>query len=91
MLTPSYLSSFRKSYKKLRKGGKISRTEVEEVVLMISNSTILPSRYKDHKLNGEYEGYRECHLKYDILLVYKINKIDGILILKNIGSHSELF
>ena len=91
MLTPVYLSSFEKSYKRLRKGGKVSRADVEELVLMISNYETLPFKYKDHKLSGEYEGYRECHLKYDLLLIYKIKKVGSTLILKNIGSHSELF
>lgn len=91
MLIPAYPSSFKKAYKKLRKGGKVSRAEVEEVVLILSDNKTLPPKYKDHKLGGEYEGYRECHLRYDVLLLYKIDKVGSILILKNIGSHSELF
>lgn len=91
MLTPAYLNSFRKSYKNLRKGGKITRMEVEIVILMIAKGDILPIKYKDHKLGGEYEGYKECHIKRDILLIYKIDKLNSLLTLKNIGTHSELF
>ena len=44
-----------------------------------------------HKLNGKYQGYRECHIEADWLLIYK--KFDNILvlILLRTGSHSELF
>ncbi len=91
MLTPEYLNSFRKSYKNLRRGGRIQRVDVEDIILIISKGDILPIKYKDHKLNGEYEGYRECHVKQDILLIYKIDKINSILTLRYIGTHSELF
>lgn len=91
MLIPEYLNSFRKSYKNFLRGGRISRADVEDVVLFISTGNILPMSYKDHKLGGEYEGYRECHIKKDILIIYKIDKKHSLLILRNIGTHSELF
>ncbi len=91
MLIPEYLNSFRKSYKNFRRGGRISRADVEDIVLMITQGEILPIRCKDHKLTGEYEGYRECHIKKDILIIYKIDKLRSLLILRNIGTHSELF
>ena len=40
---------------------------------------------------GELFGYRECHIKGDLLLIYKIEKENLILILVDIGSHSQLF
>jgi mRNA interferase YafQ len=91
MLIPEYLNSFRKSYKNFCRGGKVSRVEVENVVLMISRGVVLPLNYKDHKLSGEYEGYRECHIKKDILLVYRIEKERSLLIMRNIGTHDDLF
>lgn len=91
MLIPEYLNSFRKSYKNFLRGGRISRADVEDVVLLISTGNILPISYKDHKLGGEYEGYRECHIKKDILIIYKIDKQRSLLILRNIGTHDDLF
>nr|WP_269799894.1 type II toxin-antitoxin system YafQ family toxin [Helicobacter pylori] len=46
-------------------------------------------RFKDHSLVGEYKGCRECHIKPDVLLVYRIQ--NNVLTLVRLGSHSELF
>lgn len=49
-----------------------------------------PSKYRDHALIGDWSGYRECHLKPDLLLIYK--KVEqSVLQLARLGSHSELF
>lgn len=50
----------------------------------------LPSNYRDHSLSGDWDGYRECHLKPDLLLIYKLPDKDT-LYLARLGSHSELF
>jgi mRNA interferase YafQ len=91
MLIPEYLNSFKKSYKNFLRGGRIIRTDVENIVQMISEGKILQIGCQDHKLNGEYEGYRECHIKKDILIIYKIDKSRSMLILRNIGTHEDLF
>lgn len=50
----------------------------------------LPERNRDHSLNGDWDGYHECHIKSDLLLIYnKPNK--SVLHLVRLGSHSELF
>ena len=51
----------------------------------------LPARYRDHALLGEYTGFRECHVKSDWLLIYRIDAEDLELFLLRIGSHSDLF
>lgn len=40
---------------------------------------------------GEYEGFRECHIEPDFLLIYKINDIEIVLYLVRVGTHSDLF
>jgi mRNA interferase YafQ len=84
---------FEISIKRLRQGGaKLSiRTKIEETINILASGEKLPISYRDHKLTGELSGYRECHIKGDLLLIYKIEKMELILILVNIGSHSELF
>lgn len=49
----------------------------------------LPEKYRDHSLAGDYHGYRECHIKPDVLLIYRTD--EQCLYLARIGSHSELF
>lgn len=61
------------------------------VVNLIANKKTLPIKYRDHKLNGEFAEYRECHIQGDLLLVYQIIKDELVLVLINIGTHSELF
>jgi mRNA interferase YafQ len=50
----------------------------------------LPPNKQDHKLSGEWEGCRECHLKPDLLLIYE-KPDEEMLRLVRLGSHSELF
>lgn len=49
------------------------------------------SRYKTHALKGVYKGYKECHIKPDLLLIYQKQDDRLILYCLDIGTHSELF
>jgi mRNA interferase YafQ len=57
----------------------------------IAKGETLEARYKDHELKGEWKGYRECHIRPDVLLVYQIQDDVLILLLVDIGSHAQLF
>jgi len=60
------------------------------VISSLAMDMQLPAKYRDHALTGNYTGHRECHLKPDLLLIYK--KPDArTLRLVRLGSHSELF
>jgi mRNA interferase YafQ len=50
----------------------------------------LPSRNRDHALSGNWSGYRDCHLRPDLLLIYAKPSPD-VLHLVRLGSHSDLF
>jgi mRNA interferase YafQ len=81
-------SSFKKDYKKLTKNEQdLLRIIIEKLV----NKETLESKYKDHKLIGDYLGCRECHIKPDLLLIYKYNDDILELALVRVGSHSSLF
>lgn len=73
-----------------KKQGK-NLDKLDEIVDILAAGKQLEPKYKDHKLNGKYQGYRECHIEADWLLIYK--KFDSILvlILLRTSSHSELF
>ena len=86
-----HTKSFKKSLKNVLASGKIKRKDIETVVNILSIGKKLPQKYHDHDLQGEYADYRECHIKPDLLLVYKIDKNKLILILVDLGSHSNLF
>ena len=81
-------SKFRKQYKKLNQKDK---EITKKIINKLLNNEILESKYKDHKLIGKYAGFRECHIKPDLLLIYKKENNALILVCIAIGSHSDLF
>lgn len=82
---------FKKSFKRVQSHKDFKQSIFEFVVEELANDRPLDQKYKDHELIGYYAGYRECHLQNDILLVYQKRKDVLVLILSDIGSHSELF
>lgn len=82
---------FEKSLKKLLSGGKVNLIEVEKTISALSSGQRMAVRYKDHALKGDWKGYRECHIRPDVLLIYKKEEEKLILLIMDIGSHSSLF
>jgi len=87
------MKDFEISAQRLKHSGiKLSvKKKIEQTIDILANGQKLPLSYKDHSLNGELSKYRECHIKGDLLLIYKIEKENLILVLVDIGSHSQLF
>ncbi|TQR61566.1 type II toxin-antitoxin system YafQ family toxin [Campylobacter troglodytis] len=85
-----YSKEFKKGLKKLQNDQK-SIDLAKSIIKRLANDESLEPKYKDHKLTGDYLGFRECHLRPNLLLIYK--KQEQILLLTCIalGSHSELF
>lgn len=85
--------NFKRAYKKLKKSGvkKSVFEDLKYVIKILVSGNKLPINYKDHALEGEYFGYRDCHIKGDLILIYKIESDILILVLADIGSHSQLF
>ncbi|MFW2566292.1 type II toxin-antitoxin system YafQ family toxin [Aliarcobacter butzleri] len=81
-------TSFKKEYKKLSQKNK---NILKEVIIKLANNETLEEKYKDHKLIGDYLGCRECHVKPDLLLIYRIDNQVLELALVRIGNHSDLF
>lgn len=90
MLTIKYHTLFKKDFKRIKKRGyDISR--LEKIVELIANEVPLPEQFKDHNLSGNYNGFRECHIAPDWLLIYQVNNNELVLVLSRTGSHSDLF
>jgi addiction module RelE/StbE family toxin len=49
----------------------------------------LPGKMDDHKLDGPLKGYMDCHLDYDVVLIYKPLP-NGRIKLLRICDHSQL-
>jgi mRNA interferase YafQ len=59
------------------------------VVRLLAADQPLPSFNRDHALIGEWCDHRDCHLKPDLVLMYRKTQ-DGFLDLVRLGSHSGL-
>lgn len=83
-------AQFRRDLRTVKKRG-YDIDLLTEVVKKIAAGETLDKRYNDHSLKGKYEGYRECHITPDWLLIYKISDTTLILGLTRTGTHSDLF
>ncbi|MGB7594345.1 MAG: type II toxin-antitoxin system YafQ family toxin [Erysipelotrichaceae bacterium] len=63
-------------------------TRLTEVITRLSKKIKLESRYKDHKLQGDFADCHDCHIAPDWLLIYRINR--NVLYLIRTGTHSDL-
>ena len=90
MLKISFTNQYLKDLE-LIKRRNLPKSELDEVVKMLSEEQPLLPKYKDHELKGYYLGYRECHIRPDWLLIYKMNKQILTLVLTRTGTHSDLF
>lgn len=84
--------SFNRDYRREAKGkhrSTLDRDFIAALNALVADQALEP-RYRDHDLTGDWIGYRECHIKPDLLLIYRRSG-DDLLILARLGSHSELF
>jgi len=51
----------------------------------------LPEKCRPHKLSGGYDGFWDCHVKPDWILIYKLDEKNKKLTLVRTGTHSDLF
>jgi len=85
-----YSSRFKKDLK-IYKHDKDLLIELEKVLDILINDKVLPSKNLNHRLSGEFKDCFECHVKPDVILIYKIEKSEITILLLRIGSHSDLF
>lgn len=64
--------------------------ELVEVLYCLTHGNPLPKKYRDHALTGNFKGFRDCHVKPDLLLIYRLAP-DNVLELVRLNSHSEIF
>ena len=88
MLKPSFTKQFDRDLKKMLKREK-NKNKIKIVIDALINEIRLEPKNKDHKLSGNYEGRRECHIEPDWLLIYKLEK--ETIIFERTGTHSDLF
>ena len=81
-------SAFKKDVKRQKKRGR-DLVKLKEVIDILVSGEVLPQRYLDHGLSGNWNGWRDCHIQPDWLLLYKLTP--DALTLGRTGTHSDLF
>ncbi len=76
--------SFDKDFKK----AELSEGLIEILYCLVKDQA-MPEKYRDHALTGNYKGYRDCHVKPDLVLIYRID--ENVVELVRLNSHSEVF
>ena len=90
MYQVKFTTTFKKSYKLMKKRG-LDISLLDDVIDKLRQGIPLEEKYKDHGLSGNFDGFRECHIKPDWLLVYLIENDILTLTLVGTGSHSDIF
>lgn len=86
--TITHTKAFKKQFKKLHEKDRQSTLRVLET---LANGETLAPKYKDHALQGKFANCRDCHIRPDLVLVYRYNNEYFELVALCIGSHSEIF
>ena len=87
---PVESSLFKKTRKLAQKRG-LDLSLLQEVIVLLAKGEALPSKCRDHQLKGRLSAFRECHIKGDWLLIYRIIEDKLVLSLHSTGTHADLF
>ncbi len=82
---------FRRDYKREAKGQHRATLDADlaPVLEALASDQPLEHRHRDHALTGEWKDHRDCHVKPDLVLIYRTPD-DATLQLVRLGTHSEL-
>ena len=86
-----HTNQFKRDYRREKSGrhGRKLDSLLTDIVTMLAADTPLPRRSFDHPLTGEWNDHRDCHIRPDLVLIYRKADADT-LVLVRLGSHSEL-
>ena len=88
MLEAIFTKRFEKDVKlAIRRRKDIKKLKV--IIGLLLNQEVLPVKYRDHYLIGNYNDRKECHIESDWLLIYLPKNKE--IIFERTGSHSDLF
>jgi mRNA interferase YafQ len=92
MRTIEWTAAFKRDYKRIKATPR--HRDIEPLLSGIAGLLVeghaLAEKHRDHALGGNWRDHRECHLKPDLLLIYKLPDPETLRLVR-MGSHSELF
>ncbi len=89
MLKVRYSTQFKKDFKLAKKRG-LPLQELKDLLETLAAEKPLDEKFCDHPLKGKYASFRECHIRPDWLLIYRIDHGELILVAQRTGTHSDL-
>ena len=91
MRTIERTRQFKRDYKREVKGPHRSTLEHDliEIVKALAQDQPLPEKHRDHALTGDWKDHRDCHIKPDLILIYRRPDATRLQLVR-LGSHSEL-
>ena len=91
MRTIERTTQFKRDYKREAKGPRRATLEQDLVAILKALVADLPlsERHRDHALTGDWKDHRDCHVKPDLILIYRKPE-DERLQLVRLGSHAQL-
>jgi mRNA interferase YafQ len=92
MRTIEWTAAFRRDYKRTKAAPRHRDIDalLPEIVGLLADDKPLLAKQRDHGLGGNWKDHRECHLKPDLLLIYKKPNAETLRLVR-MGSHSQLF
>jgi len=92
MRTIEYTNSFKRDYRRAKANSRYRHIGdlLPPLLGLLASDTPLPASNRDHALSGDWISYRECHVRPDLLLIYRKHGSDTLQ-LARLGSHSDLF
>lgn len=91
MRTTKQTGQFKRDLKREAKG--LHRQALQDdfvaIIKMLAADQTLDPKYCDHPLSGDWIDHRDCHIKPDLVLIYRKPEPDTLQLVR-LGSHSEL-
>jgi mRNA interferase YafQ len=84
-------SQFKKDFKRECKGQHrlTVQSDLITVLKQIIANKSLAAKYRDHPLSNNWADHRDCHIRPDLVLIYRLPDEDTLQLVR-LGSHSEL-
>jgi mRNA interferase YafQ len=91
MRTIKQSSQFKRDLKREAKGSYRAALAKDfiNIIEALAKDEPLAEKHRDHALSGDWKDHRDCHIKPDLVLIYR-KPDDAELQLVRLGSHSEL-
>jgi len=91
MRTIKRLGQFKRDYRREKRGQHRATLDAElvPVIVALAHDIPLEPRRRDHPLTGDWKDHRDCHVKPDLVLIYRKTEANELQLVR-LGSHSEL-